>query len=89
MYVQPAFILVKGVDCYGTRGGTPPIFGPRNTITSVPPIFEESSQVIFICWFHCILFHQNAYFTLTKKLQLLRDYVPQPRKQIDATDSPT
>jgi len=31
------------------------------------PLFAESSEVVFICWFHGILFHQNTHFTLFDK----------------------
>jgi len=76
--------IPKGVDRYGTGGHVPPnIWTGRNTITSVSPNIWgiKSSQVVFVCWFRGILFHQSAYFTLmlTKKLhlQLLGDFVPQ------------
>jgi len=46
----------------GQRGHVPQYLDRGDTITSVPPMFEESSQVVFICWFHSILFHQKAYF---------------------------
>jgi len=48
-----------------------------DTTTSVPHYLR--SQVVFVCWFHDILFHQNTCFTLllTKKLQPLGDFVPQ------------
>jgi len=75
----------KGIDRYG-RGGTcpPPIFGLVDGVHyhECPPNIwgVKSSQVVFICCFHGILFHQNAYCTLmlTKKLQLLGDFIPRP-----------
>jgi len=39
----------KGVDRYGTGETRPPIFGPGGHYHECPPIFEESSQVVFPC----------------------------------------
>ena len=38
-------ITINGVDRYGTGGNVPSIFGPGDTITSIPPLFDESSRV--------------------------------------------
>jgi len=61
----------------------PPIFEPGRNYHEHPSIIcgVKSSQVVFSCLFRVILFHQNAFFTLTltKKLQLqlLGDFVSQ------------
>jgi len=49
----------------------------RETLSLVPHYFR--SQVVFDCWFHGILFHQNIlYFNVDKKASLLGDPDPLP-----------
>jgi len=66
--------VARALIAMGEGGHFPPPYiwtgGRGYTITSVPQIFEQSIQAVFICWFHGILFQQNAYCTLmlTKKL---------------------
>jgi len=58
MYVQPAFILVKGVDCYGTRG---PQYLDRGTLSRVCPQYlrnqVKSSLFVDFIAFYFIKMH--------------------------------
>jgi len=58
------------------QGDMPPNIWTGGYYHECPPLFKKSSC---LCWFHGILFHQNTYFTLvlTKRLQLLGEFVPQ------------
>ena len=71
------------------RGTRPQYLNGGNTITSVHHWGEKSSQIVFVRRFHGILFNQNAHFTLTltKKLQLLGNVVPQAPYQGSAPGS--
>ena len=73
------------------QGDTSPNIWTRGHYHECPPLFEESRQVIFICWFHGILFYQNTYFTLilTKNLQLLLlgDFILRPSTMALPLDS--
>jgi len=42
------------------QGDTSPIFGPGDTIASVPHYLI--SQVVFVCWFHGIFFYHNTFY---------------------------